>query len=110
MTSPNTCVVSLSAVRIGVPVNAIIVALGEGVTQMPGVAVEVVVVAAVSLIHDDDDVAPVRQQRVRCAGVLLGLGLTELLQGREVDAAGPAVGELGAQLIPAGQRDRLLWQ
>ena len=63
----------------------------QGVAEVPGVAVEVVVVAAVRLVDDHDDVAPVGQQRVVGAGVLLGLAAAELLQGGEVDAAGGAV-------------------
>ena len=46
----------------------------QGVSQVAGVAVEVVVVAAVRLVDDDDDVAPVRQQRVLDAGLALRLG------------------------------------
>ena len=45
----------------------------QGVAQVPGVAVEVVVVAAVRLVDDHDDVAAVRQQRVLGAGLLLVL-------------------------------------
>ena len=36
----------------------------QGVPEVAGVAVEVVVVAAVRLVDDHDDVAPVGQQRV----------------------------------------------
>ena len=70
----------------------------QGVAEVAGVAVEVVVVAAVGLVDDDDDVAPVGQQRVVGAGVALVLGAAELLQRGEVDAAGGPVGQLVAQL------------
>ena len=46
------------------PVKAMNVALRQGVAEVAGVAVEVVVVAAVRLVDDHDDVAPVGQQRV----------------------------------------------
>ena len=69
----------------------------QGVAQVPGVAVEVVVVAAVRLVDDHDDVAAVGQQRVLGAGVLLGLAAAELLQRGEVDAAGGAVAQLVAE-------------
>ena len=45
--------------------------LRQRVLEVSCVAVEAVVVAAVRLVDDDDDVAPVRQQRVRLAGGLL---------------------------------------
>ena len=68
----------------------------KSVLEMPRVAVEVVVVAAVRLVDDHDDVAPVGQQRVVAAGVALVLRPAELLQGGEVDAAGGP----GRQLLP----------
>ena len=41
----------------------------QGVAEVAGVAVEVVVVAAVRLVDDDDDVASVRQQRMVGTGL-----------------------------------------
>ena len=82
--------------------------VGQGPAQVGGVAVEVVVVAAVGLVGDDDDVASVRQQRVLGARVLLRLGQAELLQGGEVDAAGAPVGELGPQFFAGGDLLRFL--
>ena len=78
------------------PVKAMNVAWGSASRMVPGVAVEVVVVAAVGLVDDHDDVAPVGQQRVVAPGLALGSGAAELLQRREVDAAGGPV----AQLVP----------
>jgi hypothetical protein len=75
---------------------------------VPGVAVEVVVVAAVGLVDDDDDVAPVGEQRVIQPRLPLPLGEPELLEGGEVDAAGGAVGQLPAQLGAGGDVDRRL--
>src|SRR5699024_11541403 len=71
----------------------------QGAAQVAGVAVEVAVVAAMGLVRDDDDVATVREQRMRGAGVLLRLGQAELLQRGEVDPAGAALAELAAQLL-----------
>ena len=48
--------------------------VGQGVADVAGEAVEVVVVAAVRLVDDHDDVAPVGEQRVVEPGVALGLG------------------------------------
>ena len=62
---------------------------------MPGEAVDEVVLAAVGLVGDHHDVAPVRQHRMAVA-LLLG---EELLDGREHHAAG-GDGELGAQVGP----------
>ena len=61
--------------------------VGQRVPEVAGVAVEVVVVAAVGLVDDHDDVAPVGEQRVVEAGLALLVGEAELLQRREVDAA-----------------------
>ena len=69
MYSPNTSWVLRSSKEIGVPVNAMKRRVRQGVAEVPGVAVEVVVVAAVRLVDDHDDVAPVGQQRVVGAGV-----------------------------------------
>lgn len=53
----------------------------QGVPQVPGVTVKVVIVGPVCLIHHHDDVAAVGQQRVLGAGVLFCLAAAELLQG-----------------------------
>ena len=67
---------------------------------MAGEAVDEVVLAAVGLVGDDDDVAPVRKHGVAVAL----LGRHELLDGREDDAtAGDA--ELLAQIGPVGGLD-----
>src|SRR5699024_2102778 len=70
--------------------------VGQCVLQVPGVAVEVVVVAAVGLVDEQDDVGPVGELGVGAAGFRLGGGQRELLQGGEVDAAGAA----GAEFLP----------
>jgi hypothetical protein len=84
--------------------------VGQGAAQVAGVAVEVAVVAAVGLVGDDDDVPPVREQGVRGAGFALGLGAAELLQRGEVDPAGAALAELGAQLLAGADLAGLLGQ
>jgi hypothetical protein len=78
----------------------------QGVAQVAGVAVEAVVVAAVRLVDDDQDVAPVGEQRVVRARLLLLLGTAELLQRGEDDAAGPAVGQLLAEFFARLDLDR----
>src|SRR5699024_9910210 len=70
--------------------------VGQRVLQVPGVAVEVVVVAAVGLVDEQDDVGPVGELGVGAAGFLLDGGQPELLQRGEVDAAGAA----GAEFLP----------
>lgn len=54
------------------------------------------VLGAVGFVGDDDDVVPVRQQR-KCVFVL---AWHELLDGGEDDAAGRAIGQSGAQILP----------
>ena len=49
---------------MGVPVNATRVACGSASPQVVGVAFQQVVVAAVCLVDDHDDVPAVRKQRV----------------------------------------------
>ena len=74
-----------------------------GVAHVAGEAVDEVVLAAVGLVGDDDDVAPVRKHGVAVAL----LGRHELLDGREDDAtAGDA--ELLAQVGPVGGLDGIL--
>ena len=63
----------------------------QGSAQMSRVAVEVVVVTAVGLVGDDDDVATVGEQRMLGTGFLLRLGQAELLQGGEVGLAANCV-------------------
>jgi hypothetical protein len=70
-----------------------------------GEAVDEVVLAAASLVGDDDDVAPVREHGVAVAG----LGGHELLDGREDDATA-ADAELLAQVGPVGRLDGILAQ
>ena len=65
---------------------------------MAGVAVEVVVVAAVGFVDDDDDVAAVGEEGVFGSGGAFGVGASEFLEGGEVDAAGGAVANFVAQL------------
>jgi hypothetical protein len=105
MSGPNTSRVLRSANEIGVPVNAMKTALGSASRMWAGVAVEVVVVAAVRLVDDHDDVASVGEQRVIRTRLAFPGGETELLQGGEVDAAGGAVGEFVAQLSALGDLD-----
>jgi hypothetical protein len=79
--------------------------LRQGVAHVAGEAVDEVVLAAVGLVGDDDDVASVRQHGVAVAR----LGRHELLDGREDDAtAGDA--ELLAQAGPLGGLDGTLAQ
>ena len=60
------------------------------------------------LVGDDDDVAPVREQRVSRSGVTFGLAQAELLQGGEVDAARAAVRQLRPQIVAGADLHRLL--
>ena len=62
---------------------------------MAGEAVDEVVLAAMGLVGDDDDVAPVRKHGVAVAG----LGRHELPDGGEDDPTA-ADAELGAQVGP----------
>jgi len=68
---------------------------------VPGVAVEVVVVGAVRLVDDHDDVRAARELRVRRARVPFGQAAPELLQRGEVDPAGAPVAQLGPQFFAA---------
>ena len=77
----------------------------QGVAHVAGEAVDELVLAAVGLVGDDDDVAPVREQRVAVAP-LVG---EELLDGREHDAA-RLDGELAAQVGAALRLGRRLTQ
>jgi hypothetical protein len=76
----------------------------QGVADVPGVPVQVVVVAAMRLVRDDDDVVSLGPQRVVRAGVALFLGTAELLQCRVQDPAGGAVGERVAKPCPGRHR------
>ena len=71
----------------------------QRVAQVAGVSVEVVVVGAVGLVDDDDDVAAVGKPGVGPAVLALFLGAAELLQRREDDAAHTAVSQLSAELV-----------
>ena len=77
----------------------------QRVAQVAGEAVDEVVLAAVRLVGDDDDVRAVAEQRVRLAA-LVG---HELLDRREDDAAGGDL-QLGAQVVAALGLHRLLPQ
>ena len=77
----------------------------QRVAHVPGEAVDEVVLAAVRLVGDDDDVAPLGQHRVTVA-LLLG---EELLDRREHDAAG-GDRELRAQIGAVGGLHRRLAQ
>ena len=79
--------------------------VGQRVAHVPREAVDEVVLAAVRLVGDDDDVAPVREHRMPVAS-LLG---EELLDGREHHAAG-GDGELRAQIGAVGGLHRRLAQ
>ena len=72
--------------------------VGQCVADVPGVAVEVVVVTAVRLVDNHDDVATGGQQRMVEACLAFLVGEAELLQRREVDPAGGAVGQLSPEL------------
>ena len=72
-----------------------------------GVAVQVVVVAAVRLVHDDDDVAAIGEERMLLPFGALHVGEVELLQRGEVDPPGEAARELVAQLLARGHVDGL---
>ena len=72
---------------------------------MAGEAVDEVVLAAVGLVGDDDDVAPVREHGVAVAR----LGGHELLDGREDDAT-TADAEPLAQVGPISGLDGILAQ
>ena len=90
---------------MGVPVKPMKEALRQGVAHVAGEAVDEVVLAAVRLVGDDDDVAPVGEHRVAVA-LLLG---EELLDGGEHHAAG-GDRELGAQVGAVGGLHRRLAQ
>ena len=77
----------------------------QRVAHVPGEAVDEVVLAAVRLVGDDDDVAPVREHRVAVA-LLLG---EELLDRGEDHAAG-GDRELRAQVGAVGRLHRRLAQ
>ena len=80
--------------------------VGQRVADVAGVAVEVVVMAAVRLVDDHDDVPPVGEQRVVDARRRVSpFGEAELLQRREVDAAGGAVGQFVPQLLTGRDLD-----
>ena len=79
--------------------------VGQRVAHVPREAVDEVVLAAVRLVGDDDDVAPVREHRVPVA-LLLG---EELLNGGEHHAAG-GDRELRAQVGAVGGLHRRLAQ
>ena len=66
---------------------------------MAGVAVEVVVVAAVGFVDDHHDVAALGQQRVLAARLAFLQGAAELLQRGEEDPAAVALGERGPQRL-----------
>ena len=74
------------------------------------VPVEGVVVAAVRLVGHDDDVAPIRQQRMVGARFAFALGEAELLQRREVNAARQLFAEQAPQLVARGHLLRFLRQ
>ena len=59
------------------------------------------------LVDDHDHVVSARELRMLGAGLLLGLGEPELLQGREVDAPGAGVRQLVTQLAASSDGDRL---
>ena len=77
--------------------------LRQGVAQVAGEAVDEVVLAAVGLVGDDDDVAPVREHGVSVAL----LGRHELLDRREDDATA-ADAELLAQVGSVSGLDGIL--
>ena len=64
----------------------------QGLAQPVGEAIETVM-ATVGLIDHDDDVVAIRQEGVVRAGLAFGVGETELLQGREVDATAASRGQ-----------------
>lgn len=110
MTRPKTSCVSRFRGREGGAGEGDEGSLGERIPDVTGEAVEVVVVAAVSLVDDHDDVTAIGKQRVVEAGLAFLAGEAELLQRREVDPAGDPVGELFAQLLAGGDVDRALCQ
>ena len=57
--------------------------VGERIAQVPGQAVQQVVLGAVRLVGDDDDVAPLRQAGEGAVGVAFLFGAAELLHGRK---------------------------
>ena len=73
----------VSVSSMGVPVKPMKEALRQRVAHVPGEAVDEVVLAAVRLVGDDHDVAPLGEHRVAVA-LLLG---QELLDGGEDHAA-----------------------
>jgi hypothetical protein len=77
--------------------------LRQGVAHVAGEAVDEVVLAAVGLVGDDDDVAPVRKHGVAVAR----LGGHELLDRREDDASADYA-ELLAQVGAVGGLDGIL--
>ncbi len=79
--------------------------LRQGVAHVAGEAVDEVVLAAMGLVGDDDDVAPARKHGVAVAR----LGGHELLDGREDDATA-ADAELLAQVGAVGGLDGILAQ
>ena len=77
---------------------------------MSRIPVNIVVVTAVRLINNDNDVAPVRQQWMLLSSRLLVLGQPELLQGCEVDSSGAPLRQLFTQRRPTRHLLRLFWQ
>ena len=75
----------------------------QRVAQMAGVAVEAVVVRAVRLVDDHQDVAALGEEGVGLAGVLLLLAQAELLERGEDDPADVASRQLG-RATPRGCR------
>ena len=105
MWSPNTARVLASASSMGVPGEPDERGVGQRVPHVAGVAVDEIVLAAVRLVGDHHDVAPVGEQRMPVA-LLLG---EELLDGREHHAAG-LHGELRPQIRAALSLDGRLAQ
>src|SRR5699024_3718274 len=82
----------------------------EGITQMACITIKIVVVAAVSLINDNNNVLAIAEQRMLRARVFFFFAETKFLQGSEIDPPGPPPRELRTQLRSGADLQRSVRQ